>query len=79
MSEKDSPSFEARVEALENIIERMEGDELSLEEAMQAFEKGIKLTREAQQTLADAEQQVRQLIEENGQLRETPFEDGQSE
>ena len=76
MGKSKDPGFEERIEALESIIERMEGDDLSLEDAMQAFEQGVKLTREAQKTLDAAEQQVKLLIEENGELREAPFEDG---
>ena len=44
----------------------MEEGELSLEESLQAFEKGIKLTRECQTALKKAEQKVKVLINENG-------------
>ena len=44
----------------------MEAGELSLEESLHAFEKGIKLTRECQTALKQAEQKVQVLINENG-------------
>ena len=44
----------------------MEEGDLSLEESLQAFEKGIKLTRECQAALQKAEQKVQRLISEDG-------------
>ena len=48
----------------------MEDGELSLEESLQAFEKGIKLTRECQTALKNAEQKVQVLLNENGDTEE---------
>ena len=48
---------------------------LSLEESLKTFEEGIKLTRECQQALVKAEQKVKLLIEENGQISEEDFDD----
>lgn len=58
--------FEAALENLEELVTAMEEGELSLEESLQAFEKGIKLTRECQSALKTAEQKVQVLINENG-------------
>ncbi len=55
--------FEGTLEELEALVSKMEGGELSLEESLQAFERGIKLTRDAQSTLKDAELRVKALIE----------------
>ena len=46
----------------------------ALEEALADFEQGVKLTRECQKKLASAEQKVKMLMEENGSIRELPFE-----
>ena len=62
------PLEQALVE-LEALVERMESGELTLDEALAAFEQGIKLTRECQQTLAQAEQKVQMLLEQNGSLQ----------
>ena len=66
------PDFESALEELEQIIERLEGGELSLEHSLKEFERGVRLSRTCHQALQQAEQRVQQLIEEDGQLR---FED----
>jgi exodeoxyribonuclease VII small subunit len=68
MAHKKTKSFdfESALEELETLVTAMEDGELSLEESMQAFEKGIKLTRECQSALRQAEQKVQILINENG-------------
>lgn len=71
---KKSPNFEQSLEQLERLVAEMESGELSLEESLAAFEKGIKLTRECQSALQTAEQRVQKLIDENGQLVEQPFD-----
>ena len=76
--EKEAPSpvanFEHSLEELEQLVERMETGELSLEESLAAFEQGIALTRECQGALAQAEQKVQQLLERDGELQEVPFD-----
>jgi exodeoxyribonuclease VII small subunit len=62
----ESFDFESALEELETLVTAMEDGELSLEESMLAFEKGIKLTRECQSALRQAEQKVQILINENG-------------
>ena len=57
------PSFEAALEELESLVERMESGSLSLDESLAAFERGIRLTRQCQQSLSAAEQRVRVLLE----------------
>ena len=58
-------TFKETMADLESIIKQIEGEESSLEESLEAFEKGVKLIREAQQALASAQQKVSLLIEEN--------------
>ena len=65
--------FEASLGQLERLVEQMEDGELSLEESLKAFEQGVKLTRECQQALKQAEQKVQLLMEQNGELVATPF------
>ena len=66
--------FEQALEDLEELVSAMEQGELSLEDSLQAFEKGIKLTRECQAALKNAEQKVQVLINENGETEELEFE-----
>ena len=68
-------NFEKALENLEEIVSSMENGELTLEDSLKAFEKGIKLTRECQGALRDAEQKVRVLLNENGDTTKLKVED----
>ena len=59
--------FEAILAELATLVDRMEQGDISLEESMAAFERGVSLTRQAQQTLAQAEQKVKLLLEQDGE------------
>ena len=52
----------------------MEQGELSLEESLQHFERGIQLTRSCQQALQDAEQKVELLLKKNDREEVVPFD-----
>jgi len=67
--------FEKSLQRLEKIVSHMESGELGLEESLAQFENGIKLARSCQDTLANAEFRVEQLIEKNGLQQTVPFED----
>ncbi|HIO93161.1 MAG TPA: exodeoxyribonuclease VII small subunit [Leucothrix mucor] len=56
--------FESAMAELESLISKMEEDDLSLEESLKGFEKGISLTRMCQTSLQDAEQRVSILTED---------------
>lgn len=60
--------FETALEELDTLVNSLEEGELSLEASLAAFERGIKLTRECQQHLADAEQTVSLLVGEGDEL-----------
>lgn len=64
--------FEAALTRLESLVDAMEEGNLSLEESLQAFEQGIKLTRECQQALEQAEQKVQLLVNAGGKPGELP-------
>jgi exodeoxyribonuclease VII small subunit len=66
MSKASKNTFEDDLSALENIVEQLESGELSLDDAMKAFEAGVKLTNQCQKTLADAQQKVQVLVDNNG-------------
>ncbi|WHI51868.1 exodeoxyribonuclease VII small subunit [Microbulbifer sp. MLAF003] len=73
-AKKKSATFEESLEALEELVERLEAGDLPLEEALADFERGVKLTRECQKKLASAEQKIKLLMEESGNIRELPFD-----
>jgi len=74
-AKKKAVDFEQALQDLEGLVTTMEQGELSLEESLKAFETGIKLTRDCQSRLSEAEQKVQLLLEEQGQLQATPFSD----
>jgi exodeoxyribonuclease VII small subunit len=73
--------FEASLGQLEKLVAQMEDGDLTLEQSLKAFEDGVKLTRECQKALAEAEQKVQLLMEQNGELVTEPFDtkEGDSE
>lgn len=66
--------FEKSLAELEDIVEKMEAGDLTLEESLSAFEKGIKLTKDCQKALNNAEQKVNKLVERENKLETTPFD-----
>lgn len=67
--------FEKKLNRLEEIVQKMEKGELSLDESMKLFEEGVKLTRECQTQLTKAEAQVKKLVgfDENGKAIKEDF------
>jgi len=74
-SENNLKDFEKSLQHLEKIVSHMESGELGLEDSLSQFEKGIKLAKTCQDTLANAELRVEQLIEKNGLQQTVPLED----
>ncbi len=57
--------FEAALEELEALVDRMEAGDMSLEASLAAFERGVTLTRHCQAALRNAELKVKKLTEDN--------------
>ena len=66
-------NFEAAMQELETLVERMEQGEQSFEDSLANFERGIALTRNCQRSLQETEQKIQQLIDKNGQQELVPF------
>jgi len=64
--------LEDTLEQLEQLVERLEEGELPLDQALTEFERGIKLTRQCQAVLKDAEQKIEILLAESDEAE--PFE-----
>ncbi|MGB1158813.1 MAG: exodeoxyribonuclease VII small subunit [Porticoccaceae bacterium] len=75
--EKKAIDFEQQLASLEDLVESLESGELSLEESLKAFEQGIKVARECQAALKDAEQKVEVLTKQGDQLISQPFDSEQ--
>jgi exodeoxyribonuclease VII small subunit len=66
--------FEHSLDELEQLVARMEGGELSLDESLASFERGIGLFRHCQQSLQQAELRVRLLLDPDVPESAEPFE-----
>ena len=62
-AKKSSKSIEARLRELETILEELESGDLELDQALKKFEQGVKLSRECQKTLEDAEMKIKILMD----------------
>ena len=71
--QQETPAFEKSLKELEALVVKMEQGNLSLEESLQHFERGIQLTRTCQQALKEAEQKVEILLKKSGQDDIAPF------
>lgn len=77
MAKKDQPSkkFEVAMEELENVVEHLESGELSLEDSLAAFEKGVGLVKLCNQKLTEVEKKIEVLVKDKeGKLQLKPFE-----
>ena len=70
---QETNTFEKSLKELEALVAKMEQGNLSLEESLQHFERGIQLTRACQQALKEAEQKVEILLKKSGQDKIVPF------
>ena len=62
MSDQGKPSFEERLTALNQIVAKIEGETLPLEEAMKCFEEGRKLIDSLESDLKEAEEKVKKSL-----------------
>ncbi|MCW8929275.1 MAG: exodeoxyribonuclease VII small subunit [Gammaproteobacteria bacterium] len=62
--EEKSFNFESSLNELEKLVDALENGDLSLEQSLQDFERGIHLTRACQSALTDAQQKVQILLED---------------
>ncbi len=58
--------FEKKLTRLEEIVEKMEGGDLALDEALKLFEEGVKNSRECQKQLSEAEEKIKVLLKVDG-------------
>lgn len=70
-------NFEAALTKLEEIVGKLEKDQLSLDESLGMLEEGISLYRLCNNQLTEAEKKINAIIEENGELKQIPFEYGE--
>ena len=75
-SAEQTRTFEASLEALERIVQQLEDGDLPLEKSLELFEQGIRLSRECQERLTQAERRIEVLLRDNqGRPVATPFKE----
>jgi exodeoxyribonuclease VII small subunit len=69
-------SFESSLQELERIVQQLEAGDLPLEKSLELFEQGVRLSRECQKRLDDAERKVEILLRGNdGTVAAANFEE----
>lgn len=66
------PTFEANLQKLETIVTQLEQGQVPLEEALEQYKTGIKLSQQLEATLKNAEQTVTRMVKEDGTV--APFD-----
>jgi exodeoxyribonuclease VII small subunit len=66
--------FEQAMERLEEVVDRLENGDVPLEEAIQLYEEGMRLSRICGEKLDKVEQQIEMLVQENGEWVKKPFQ-----
>ena len=79
MNDEQPKSFEASLEALEQIVHQLEDGDLPLEKSLELFEDGIRLSRQCQERLNQAERRIEVLLRDNqGRPVASAFEDAKT-
>jgi exodeoxyribonuclease VII small subunit len=73
-STEQKPAFELAITELERIVADMEGGQLSLEDSLTAYRRGVALLKGCQEQLTDAEDQLRQFDGESLKTIDLPNE-----
>jgi exodeoxyribonuclease VII small subunit len=71
--ENATPSFEAGLLELEQIVKEMEGGDLPLERALELFEKGMKMSETCRKQLEEAETRIEVLVRKGDRMQPEPF------
>jgi exodeoxyribonuclease VII small subunit len=74
-TKQEKIDFEKSLAELEQLVEEMENGDLSLDQSLAKFEKGVELTKNCQKALKEAEQRVNILLEKHGENSLETFSD----
>ena len=72
MGNKES-NFEELIEKLEEITNKLEKEQLSLDESVKLFEEGMHISKQCNSKLEDAEKRITMLINDNNEIKEENF------
>ncbi len=70
---ENEKTFEEMLDELEKIVQSLEKDNLSLDESISRFENGMKLAKDCNKKIEEAEKKITILLGENGDLEEKNF------
>ena len=70
----EEKNFEKSMQDLENIVTELEKGDLNLDESVKKFEEGMKIAKQCNNILENAEKKITILLENNGNLEEKSFE-----
>lgn len=73
MSEKKDLNFEELMEKLEEITNKLEKEQLSLDDSVKLFEEGMEISKKCNTKLEDAEKKITILINDNDEIKEENF------
>ena len=68
------PDFEKSLEELESLVQQLESGDLSLDQSLKQFKRGVELTRQCQEVLTEAQQVVEKLLDPEDESSAVPFE-----
>lgn len=77
MNMENEKSFEEMIVELEDIVKSLEKDNLNLDESINKFENGMKLAKDCNKKIEEAEKRITILLNENGDLKEENFVAGE--
>jgi exodeoxyribonuclease VII small subunit len=69
------PGFDAILDRLREVVQKLESGELSLEQSLAVYEQGVQLARRGQQLLVTAEKRVEILVSAAGGVETVPFDE----
>jgi len=72
-----APPFEQALSELEALVENLEQGDMTLEESLKTFERGVELTRTCQQSLKAAEQKVKILTQKSSEADLSQFDENE--
>jgi exodeoxyribonuclease VII small subunit len=70
------PDFEKSLEELESLVVQLESGDLSLDQSLSQFKRGVELTRHCQGVLDEAQQLVQKLMDTDDESSTVPFDTG---
>ena len=74
----ENKTFEENLEELQQIVDRLQQGDVPLEEAMNQFQKGVKLSQKLEKTLSEAENKLTKVMTADGQEQDFYLEDKES-